>query len=113
MRPEDARAAFADVAKGILSRLERPDALFVMGGDTLSLCCDALGSYQLNVRGLLAHGIPVSEFHDEDWAGLTVVSKSGAFGAVDTLSDIVANALSIRPATRSPQNRPMQKVPSH
>jgi uncharacterized protein YgbK (DUF1537 family) len=115
LRLQDARATFADVARGILPRLDRPDAMFVMGGDTLSLCCEGLGSHRLNVRGLLAPGIPVSEFHDGDWAGLTVISKSGAFGAADTLSDIVANAGRGHSASMagSLHNRPSQKVPSH
>ncbi|MDP2295040.1 MAG: nucleotide-binding domain containing protein [Pseudolabrys sp.] len=87
----------ADAARGMLGKmmddlfpqLDRPDALFVMGGDTLAICCGALGAKSLAVRGLLTRGIPVSEFADGVWAGMTVISKSGAFGAEDTLIRIM------------------------
>ena len=87
----------ADAARDILGRmidelfpkLDRPDALIVMGGDTLAICCAALGATSLVVRGLLARGIPVSEFSDGAWAGMTIISKSGAFGAEDILTRIM------------------------
>jgi D-threonate/D-erythronate kinase len=115
MAPDDARVMLGRAAQDILRKLDRPDALLVMGGDTLQMCCEALGAHRLSVRGLLAPGIAVSEFSDGEWASLTVISKSGAFGAADTLSDIVAKASGERAASDagSPQNRPRQKVPSH
>lgn len=116
MLPQDARAMLGAVAKTILPKLDRPDALFVMGGDTLRLCCDALGAHRLAVRGLLVPGIPVSEFVDGEWAGVTVISKSGALGTAETLSDILAMIGAGRTAAgheHSPQMRPRQKVPNH
>lgn len=115
MTPEDARTMLGRVAHDILRKLDRPDALFVMGGDTLQICCEALDAHRLSVRGLLAPGIAVSEFSDGEWAGLTVISKSGAFGTADTLSDIIAKAGGERAASNaaSPQNPPRKKVPSH
>lgn len=112
MHPEEARASFANLAKKILPKLDRPDALLVMGGDTLQLCCDVLGTRELTVRGLLVTGIPVSEFHDGDWKGLTVVSKSGAFGLAETLCDVLAMADAGTDAP-SPLARPKQKVSKH
>jgi uncharacterized protein YgbK (DUF1537 family) len=112
MHPEEARASFANLAKKILPKLDRPDALLVMGGDTLQLCCDVLGARELTVRGLLVTGIPVSEFHDGDWKGLTVVSKSGAFGPAETLCDVLAMAGAGTDAP-SPLARPKQKVSKH
>jgi D-threonate/D-erythronate kinase len=109
MYPEEARASFATLAKKILPKLDRPDVLFVMGGDTLQLCCDVLGARELTVRGLLVPGIPVSEFHDGDWKGLTVVSKSGAFGPAETLCDVLAMA-DAGADVPSPLARPKQKV---
>ena len=112
MHPEEARASLVSLAKKIFPKLDRPDALFVMGGDTLQLCCDVLGAQQLAVRGLMAPGIPVSEFHEGDWKGLTVVSKSGAFGPAEALCDVLAIAGAGNDAT-PPLVRPRQKVPNH
>ena len=111
MDPEAARVMLGVVAKDMFPKLDRPDALFVMGGDTLQICCEALGAHRLSVRGLLAPGIAVSEFSDGDWAGLTVISKSGAFGTAQTLCDIVAIAGADHAGSR--QIRPRQKVPHH
>ena len=112
MHPEEARASLVSLAKKIFPKLDRPDALFVMGGDTLQLCCDVLGAQQLAVRGLMAPGIPVSEFHEGDWKGLTVVSKSGAFGPAEALCDVLAIAGAGNDTT-PPLVRPRQKVPNH
>ena len=112
MLPEEARASFTTLAKKILPELDRPDVLFVMGGDTLQLSCDVLGARELTVRGLLLPGIPVSEFRDGDWKGLTVVSKSGAFGPAQTLCDVLAMAEGGIDAP-SPLARPKQKGSMH
>ena len=110
----EAQSMLDGIISSILPKLVRPDALFVMGGETLQLCCDRLGAHQLSVRGLLVPGIPVSEFHDGEWAGLTVVSKSGAFGTVQTLCDIVGSAGGKGTATKSSSIiRSGQKVSSH
>ncbi len=107
MDPEAARVELGAIAKIMLPKLDRPDALFVMGGDTLQICCEALGAHRLSVRGLLAPGIAVSQFADGTWAGLTVISKSGAFGSAQTLCDIVAMA------GEGQSIRSRQKVPHH
>lgn len=114
----------ADAARDILGKmmgdlfpkLDRPDALIVMGGDTLAICCGALGAKSLAVRGLLARGFPVSEFSDGAWAGMTIISKSGAFGAEDILIRITEMTGAIgdggRDAT-SPHGHLRQKVSRH
>lgn len=113
----------ADAARGMLGsmmddlmpKLDRPDALIVMGGDTLAICCGALGAQSLAVRGLLAHGVPVSEFTDGAWAGTTIISKSGAFGAEDILTRIMemTGAIGDGRDARSSHDRFRQKAFRH
>jgi uncharacterized protein YgbK (DUF1537 family) len=73
----------------ILPKLDKPDAIFVMGGETLHACCEALSAHSLVVRGSYAPGIPVSTIEGGPWDGVTVLSKSGAFGGADTLSNLI------------------------
>ncbi|NWG23669.1 MAG: hypothetical protein HXY30_04485 [Pseudorhodoplanes sp.] len=82
------RAIEAMLAR-ILPRLDRPDALFVMGGETLHACCEALSARSLVVQGSYAPGIPVSVIEGGPWHGVTVLSKSGAFGGAETLSNLI------------------------
>lgn len=85
----EARRLLDNALRDVLPRLDRPDAVIVMGGDTLAVCNGILGASGLAVRGLLARGIAISEFSDGAWAGLPVISKSGAFGSADTLRQII------------------------
>jgi uncharacterized protein YgbK (DUF1537 family) len=85
----EARRLLDTALRDVLPRLDRPDAVIVMGGDTLAVCNSILGASGLAVRGLLARGIAISEFSDGAWAGLPVISKSGAFGSADTLRQII------------------------
>jgi uncharacterized protein YgbK (DUF1537 family) len=111
----------ADAARGILGKmlddllpnLDRPDALMVMGGDTLAICSAALGAKSLAVRGLLARGIPVSEFTDGAWAGMTIISKSGAFGAEDILTRIMEMTGAIGGDATSSHGHLRQKASRH
>ena len=89
MQATEARRLLEKALREVLPRLDRPDAVIVMGGDTLAVCNGSLGAYGLAVRGLLERGIAVSEFADGAWAGLPVISKSGAFGSEDTLREII------------------------
>jgi uncharacterized protein YgbK (DUF1537 family) len=97
----------------LFPKLDLPDALIVMGGDTLAICCGALGAKSLTVRGLLARGIPVSEFTDGAWAGTTIISKSGAFGAENTLTRIMEMTGAIGDDATSPHRHLRQKVSRH
>jgi uncharacterized protein YgbK (DUF1537 family) len=82
----------------VLPKLDKPDAMFVMGGETLHACCKALSAHALIVRGSYAPGIPVSTIEGGPWDGVTVLSKSGAFGGAETLSNLIGG---IAPDPRS------------
>lgn len=79
-------ARFAD----LLRRLDRPGTLVAAGGETLRGLCEALSADRLDVVGEIAPGVPRSILYGGRWDGVTVVSKSGAFGAPDLLKHLVA-----------------------
>jgi uncharacterized protein YgbK (DUF1537 family) len=108
-----ARDMLGKIMDDLFPKLDLPDALIVMGGDTLAICCGALGAKSLTVRGLLARGIPVSEFTDGAWAGTTIISKSGAFGAENTLTRIMEMTGAIGDDATSPHRHLRQKVSRH
>ncbi|MCA0422256.1 MAG: hypothetical protein LCH61_02860 [Proteobacteria bacterium] len=85
---------------GVLGRVTRPGALFVSGGETLSGVATALGAVALDVFGVFEPGIPASRLIGGRWDGLTVFSKSGAFGAPDVLSRLVASLVPDSKETR-------------
>lgn len=87
-RPEAARriaAAFGELAHAI----PRPGSLVVAGGETLRALCEALGTAHLVVETEFEPGIPISRMEGGLWHGLTVASKSGAFGPPDTLARLL------------------------
>lgn len=86
----DAAAAIEARFGALLATLERPGTLFAAGGETLRGLCDALGADRLDVVGEVAPGVPCSILSGGRWDGVTVVSKSGAFGGPNLLSDIFA-----------------------
>lgn len=68
----------------LLSRsIDPPGSLIVAGGETLKALTVAVGARALRVLGRLEPGIPKSVIEGGDWSGVEVISKSGAFGAVD------------------------------
>ena len=69
----------------LLRGLAPPATLFVSGGETLRGVCDALAANHLQLIGELLPGIPRSRLRGGRFDGVAVVSKSGAFGAPDTL----------------------------
>jgi uncharacterized protein YgbK (DUF1537 family) len=79
-------ARFAD----LLGRLNRPGTLVAAGGETLRGLCEALSADRLDVVGEIAPGVPRSILRGGRWDGITVVSKSGAFGGPDLLKQLVA-----------------------
>ncbi len=101
-----ARSLLENTLNDVLPRIERPDAVIIMGGDTLAVCNDVLGTSRLAIRGLLSRGIAVSEFTDGAWAKMTVISKSGAFGSEDTLRQIIDLTGPYRPTNYS---KPLQR----
>lgn len=56
-----------------------PGLLVVAGGDTLLRLLAALRCRSLTVRGEVAAGLPLATIEDGAWAGVTLISKSGAF----------------------------------
>lgn len=67
----------------LTAALEPPGTLIVAGGETLRAACTALGAHALEVTGRIMPGLPRSIIRGGRWDGVTVVSKSGAFGAPD------------------------------
>jgi D-threonate/D-erythronate kinase len=65
---------------GLLGGLPVPGTLLAAGGETLRGLCLALGAEALEVRARIVPGVPVSVLRGGAWDGVTVVSKSGAFG---------------------------------
>ncbi|MGO4284826.1 four-carbon acid sugar kinase family protein [Bosea sp. TAB14] len=88
-RGEAARAIEARFG-ALLAELDRPGTLFAAGGETLRGLCEALGAERLDAVGEVAPGVPRSILRGGRWDGVTVVSKSGAFGGPDLLNDIFA-----------------------
>jgi uncharacterized protein YgbK (DUF1537 family) len=78
-------ASFAE----LLSELERPGTLVVVGGETLRGVCDMLGATSLEVDGEIEPGLPTSHLRGGRWDGLRVVSRSGAFGGPASLARLL------------------------
>jgi uncharacterized protein YgbK (DUF1537 family) len=79
------RSGFAD----LLRDLPAPGTLLVAGGETLHGICTALGATHLEVQGRIIPGLPRSILRGGRWEGVTVVSKSGAFGTPALLRDLL------------------------
>ncbi len=76
----------------LLAGLGPPGTLLAAGGETLRGLCEALGADHLDVVGEIIPGVPRSILRGGRWDGVTVVSKSGAFGGPDLLKQLVAAA---------------------
>jgi uncharacterized protein YgbK (DUF1537 family) len=67
-----------------IARLSRsigpPATLIIAGGETLKAQCLAVEARALRVFGRLEPGVPKSVIQGGAWAGVDVISKSGAFG---------------------------------
>jgi len=91
----DAAATIEARFAHLLAGLDRPGTLVAAGGETLRGLCEALQAERLDVVGEIMPGVPRSILCGGRWDGITVVSKSGAFGGPDLLKQLVAD----RPAT--------------
>ena len=89
--PAHAAAALYRAAFARLSALPAPGTLVAVGGDTLFRLCGALGASRLDAAGEWSPGIAVSRFADGAWGGTDMISKSGAFGADDLLTQFLRN----------------------
>lgn len=77
----------------LIGALPAPGTLVCGGGETLRAVCDGLGATDLAVVGRIVPGVPRAVMVGGRWAGIDVVSKSGAFGDPDFLARLVAPAL--------------------
>ena len=83
--PREARELLAETFGLIAARMPRPGSLLVTGGETLFGLLQALGAASLVATGELMPGVPHGRIVGGRWHDLTVVSKSGGFGAPDLL----------------------------
>ena len=74
---------------GLIDRVELPGTVVVAGGETLRSLCGAAGAGSLLVQGRLVPGVPRSVMRGGRWNGVTVVSKSGAFGHTSLLRELI------------------------
>ncbi|WP_321340222.1 four-carbon acid sugar kinase family protein [Breoghania sp.] len=93
----DSLAASRTFAEGIATLLERrpPQALLACGGETAAAIADRIGCGLLQVDGEVLPGLPVSRMLD-GMPGLTFITKSGGFGAPDTLVKLVSKLVTSR-----------------
>ena len=93
LAPDTPRAsAAAQIAIAIARLIDRVGPLgtvVVAGGETLRSLCDAVGARALSVQGRLVPGVPQSVIQGGRWNGVTVVSKSGAFGHTSLLRELI------------------------
>ncbi|PJG55486.1 Hrp-dependent type III effector protein [Bradyrhizobium forestalis] len=87
-RTEAARRIAREMAALIVA-LDPPGTLVVAGGETLKAACVALGAHALQVTGRIVPGLPRSILQGGRWAGVDVVSKSGAFGNSELWRDLL------------------------
>lgn len=85
----DAAQRIARELTALIAALDPPGTLIVAGGETLKAVCLALGAHALRVTGRIVPGLPRSTLQGGRWAGVDVISKSGAFGARDLWRDLL------------------------
>jgi uncharacterized protein YgbK (DUF1537 family) len=62
--------------------------IFVTGGDTANLLCEALDVEAIEIRHEFAPGVPVGVIQGGPLDSITIILKSGGFGDADLLSQI-------------------------
>lgn len=87
---DDAATRIGRALHGIATELPRPGTLLVAGGETLRGLCFALGASSLELQGRILPGLPRAILRGGIWDGVTIVSKSGAFGPPSLLRDLLA-----------------------
>jgi D-threonate/D-erythronate kinase len=85
----EAAKHFAREITGIVEAIDRPKTLIIAGGETLKALMLAVGARALQVVGRLEPGLPKSVIQGGRWAGVDVISKSGAFGRPDLWSKLL------------------------
>jgi uncharacterized protein YgbK (DUF1537 family) len=79
----DAAQHFAREIMSLGQSIDPPGTLLIAGGETLKAHSIAVGARALQVFGRLEPGLPRSVIQGGSWAGVDVISKSGAFGPPD------------------------------
>lgn len=79
----EAAQHFAAEIMHLSPSLDPPGTLLIAGGETLKALSVAVGAGALQVSGRLEPGVPRSVIQGGPWAGVDVISKSGAFGPPD------------------------------
>ncbi|MGY8705691.1 four-carbon acid sugar kinase family protein [Bradyrhizobium sp. 18BD] len=87
-RAEAAQRIAREMA-ALITTLEPPGTLIVAGGETLKAACVALDAHALQVTGRIVPGLPRSILQGGRWAGVDVISKSGAFGPSELWRDLL------------------------
>jgi len=87
-RGEAARRIAHELA-ALIAALDPPGSLIVAGGETLKVACVALDADALEVTGRIVPGLPRSVLQGGRWAGVDVISKSGAFGPTELWRDLL------------------------
>jgi hypothetical protein len=93
-------------------QLDAPGSLIVAGGETLRSLCQSLGTTSLEVQGRIVPGVPLSIMRGGRWDGVTVVSKSGAFGQPNLLRELLGIAdANLRDQSRHSANGTVRRAP--
>jgi uncharacterized protein YgbK (DUF1537 family) len=71
---------FAEEIVRLSQSIAKPATLIIAGGETLKAQCFAVQARALRVLGRSEPGVPKSVIQGGAWAGVDVISKSGAFG---------------------------------
>jgi uncharacterized protein YgbK (DUF1537 family) len=91
-RDEAAKRINIELAR-LVEDLPPPGTLVVAGGETLRGVCMCLGTRSLELQGRIVPGLPRSVMRGGRWDGVTVISKSGAFGTPTLLRDLLRGTL--------------------
>jgi uncharacterized protein YgbK (DUF1537 family) len=86
----EAQALLHQRALALVRALPRPDNLVVVGGDTLLALCQAAGVHSLLACASPRSGWGRATLQGGPWHGVACYSRSGAFGAPDDLSALLA-----------------------
>jgi uncharacterized protein YgbK (DUF1537 family) len=88
----EASRRLAAILAELAPRLDRPEGLFVSGGETLRGLADAVDADAFEVTGEIGPGLPAARVCGGRWDGVELVSKSGGFGEPDLLARLLARA---------------------
>jgi uncharacterized protein YgbK (DUF1537 family) len=97
----EAAQHFAHQIMHLGQSLDPPKTLLIAGGETLKALSVAVGASVLQVSGRLEPGVPQSVILGGSWAGVDVISKSGAFGSPGLWRKLLSrNGLLVENASR-------------